>query len=96
MLGDDDIDDYGNANKDSNPPPLPPPVADRDARREYKELLSKSKAVFYYHLVRDLSTVNVCPLVGHRGSIGGNGNLPNPDERFRPCINVFDAGLAKT
>ncbi|KAL3774695.1 hypothetical protein ACHAW5_003767 [Stephanodiscus triporus] len=101
--GKEDDDDDDNANEDGDPPPPPPPDADRDARAEYEELLSKSEAVFYYHLVRDSSTGNICPLVGHRRSSGGgdddddewDGTAPSPvlEEKFRPRVDVFDAGL---
>ena len=95
MPGKEDDDNY----EDSDPPPPPPPPdADRDARGEYEELLSKSKAVFYYHLVRDLSTGNVCPLVGHRGSSGGGGddNDDGWDGTAPPPTPTRDSGHAST
>lgn len=70
MIGKDD-DDFRSPS-DSDP---------RDAKVEYLELLIKSEAVFYYHLVRELSTGNIEPLVGHnnsgrsRGGGGGGGDV---------------------
>ncbi|KAL3822578.1 hypothetical protein ACHAXA_007689 [Cyclostephanos tholiformis] len=71
-----------------------PPDADRDMKGKYEELLLKSEAVFYYHLVRELSTGNIVPLVSHYRSSGGNGSTsPDPNEKFRPCVDGLDAGL---
>jgi exonuclease-1 len=81
----------------------------RDAKVEYEDLLIKSEAVFYYHLVRELSTGNIEPLVGHNNSgrsrVGGGGGdvgeggggrtatRLDPDIRFRPCVGGFVDGL---
>ncbi len=78
---------------------------DRNAKVKYEELLSKSESVFYYHLVRELSTGRVVPLVAHNQStkrvdVGSDDdeNLEvdssELDDRFRPCITRFEEGMA--
>ena len=78
---------------------------DRNAKEKYEELLAKSESVFYYHLVRELSTGRVVPLVAHnqptkRVDVGNDDdeNLEvhstELDDRFRPCITRFEDGMA--
>ncbi|KAL7528368.1 hypothetical protein ACHAXR_002409, partial [Thalassiosira sp. AJA248-18] len=82
---DEDYDDF-----------LSQPDNDRDAKEKYEELLSKSEAVFYYHLAKELDTGKIMPLVAHKPSESGGeeGNALEVDESFRPCIERFEpAGL---
>jgi len=76
------------------------PDTDRHAKEKYEELLSKSESVFYYHLVRDLSTGKVLPLVTHNQPTqrddDGDGLVVDSSERdtsFRPCITRFEHGM---
>jgi 5'-3' exonuclease len=90
---DDDYDDF-----------LSLPDTDRNAKVKYEELLSKSESVFYYHLVRDLSTGKVVPLVKYNQPTRRGGDDDNDDgkvaadslevdERSRPCVARFNDGM---
>lgn len=74
------------------------PDNERDAKEKYEELLSKSEAVFYYHLAKELSTGKIVPLVAHNKSseidVDGNDTTSlEVGESFRPCIERFEGGL---
>ena len=70
------------------------PDTDRDAKGQYEELLSKSEAIFYYHLALELSTNKILPLVeNHRSSNNKEENNMALEESFRPCIERFEDGL---
>jgi len=75
---------------------LSPPDNDRDAKQKYEELLSKSQAIFYYHLVKDLSTGEIVPLTGHHSESNRNEGESDLEagESSRPCVDCFDQGLA--
>jgi 5'-3' exonuclease len=69
------------------------PSASEDQRREkYEELLSQSEAVFYYHLVKEVDTDEIVPLVAHKSEDDSNNNL-EVGEKFKPCLKRFEAGL---
>mmetsp|Transcript_26107 Transcript_26107/g.54479 ORF Transcript_26107/g.54479 Transcript_26107/m.54479 type:complete len:1090 (-) Transcript_26107:173-3442(-) len=78
---------------------LSPPDSDRDAKQKYEELLSKSQAVFYYHLAKEISSGEIVPLVAHNSSSksrnDGDGNRSlEADEGLRPCVDRFEEGLS--
>ena len=75
------------------------PDTDRDSKEKYEELLSKSEAVFYYHLTKEISSNKVLPLVGHKSSSAIDVDDEEEeeeldvDESFRPCLERFEGGL---
>lgn len=73
------------------------PDTDRNAKENYEELLSKSESVFYYHLVREMSTGKVLPLVTHNQPTQRDDDVDNDsserDAIFRPCITRFENGM---
>ena len=74
------------------------PDTESNAKEKYEELLSKSEAVFYYHLATEMSTGNILPLVPHNASVPsdeGEGGHESSEvgTSYRPCIERFDAGL---
>jgi len=74
------------------------PDTDRDSKERYEELLSKSEAVFYYHLTKEISSNKVLPLVGHKSSSAIDVDDDEEeeldiDEGFRPCLERFEGGL---
>ena len=74
------------------------PDTDRDSKEKYEELLSKSEAVFYYHLTKEISSNKVLPLVGHKSSNAidvddDEEEELDVDESFRPCLERFEGGL---
>ncbi|KAL7495422.1 hypothetical protein ACHAWT_003865, partial [Skeletonema menzelii] len=70
------------------------PSASDDQRKEkYEELLSQSEAVFYYHLVKEVDTDEIVPLVAHKSEVDSNKNSLEVGEKFKPCLKRFDSGL---
>ena len=93
----EDDDDFDNDNGEYNDSLSQPDTA-RNAKEKYEELLSKSEAVFYYHLVTETSTGNILPLVPHNVSVPsdeeeGGDESSEVGKSYRPCIGRFDAGL---
>jgi len=89
--------DEGNDNEENYDEFLSSPATARDAKDQYEELLSKSEAVFYYHLAKQLDTGNVGPLVPHKSNETEReekGSNLEVDENSRPCIGRFQPGLA--
>ncbi|KAL9179744.1 hypothetical protein ACHAXT_007714 [Thalassiosira profunda] len=72
---------------------LSQPDNDRDAKEKYEELLSKSEAVFYYHLAKDLESGEIVPLVAHNSSESRADGGSGVGERYRPCTDRFETGL---
>ncbi|KAL9183874.1 hypothetical protein ACHAXT_004730 [Thalassiosira profunda] len=72
---------------------LSQPDNDRDAKEKYEELLSKSEAVFYYHLAKDLESGEIVPLVAHNSSESRADGGSGVGERYRPCTDRFEKGL---
>ena len=68
----------------------------RDAKVEYEDLLIKSEAVFYYHLVREVSTGNIEPLVGlnNSGRSGGTSGRGGVGGLLLVWIPTLDSGRA--
>jgi len=89
--GDNEVDEYDDF--------LELPDTDRDSKEKYEELLSKSEAVFYYHLTKEISSNKVLPLVGHKSSNAIDVDDEEEeeeldvDESFRPCLERFEGGL---
>lgn len=71
---------------------LVPSASDGQRKEKYEELLSQSEAVFYYHLVKEVDTDEIVPLVAHKTEDDSNKNLVG--EKFKPCLKRFDSGLA--
>lgn len=63
-----------------------------EMKEKYLELLSKSEAVFYYHLVKELTGGCVVPLMPHK-PVGSTSNNNNPDDSS-PSIDNFDSDLS--
>ena len=83
--GGDDEDDF-----------LSQPDPSRDAKAKYEELLAKSQAVFYYHLVKD-DTGAIIPLLSSGDSTGNvsvdEAGSVEMGAKFKPCIDRFEEGL---
>ncbi|KAL7428590.1 hypothetical protein ACHAXM_001506 [Skeletonema potamos] len=68
-------------------------ASDDQRKEKYEELLSQSEAVFYYHLVKEVDTEEIVPLVAHKSEDDSNNNL-EVGEKFKPCLKRFESGLA--
>jgi hypothetical protein len=76
---DDDEDDFLSAWKSDS---------DVTEKEKYLELLSKSEAVFYYHLTKDLANNSIVPLVPHKAS-GSPSRGDESNRIFSPSLDVF-------
>mmetsp|Transcript_3769 Transcript_3769/g.7997 ORF Transcript_3769/g.7997 Transcript_3769/m.7997 type:complete len:989 (-) Transcript_3769:220-3186(-) len=63
-----------------------------DEKMKYEELLSKSEAVFYYHLVKSISNGKIIPLTPHKPTDSHKGEHGSPSE-YSPDIKLFDPKL---
>ncbi|KAL7470270.1 hypothetical protein ACHAXS_012703 [Conticribra weissflogii] len=63
-----------------------------DDKKKYEELLSKSEAVFYYHLVKSISNGEIMPLVSHKPIESHNDEQGAPSD-YSPDIKHFDPKL---
>ena len=82
----DGIDDVEVNDKSSSPS-----YSDSDVKKKYEELLSKSEALFYYHLVKELAGGTIASLVPHPSKESGN---PAMHGRFYPSIDRFNSDLS--
>jgi len=67
--------------------------SDDQRKEKYEELLSQSEAVFYYHLVKEVDTDEILPLVAHKSQDDSNNNSVEVGEKFKPCLKRFEPGL---
>lgn len=63
-----------------------------DENKKYEELLLKSEAVFYYHLVKSISNGKIIPLTPHKPTDSHKVEHSSPSE-YSPDINLFDPKL---
>eukprot|EP00804_Cyclotella_cryptica_P024107 CCRYP_007327-RA/>CCRYP_007327-RA protein AED:0.03 eAED:0.03 QI:217/1/1/1/1/1/3/46/952 len=62
-------------------------------KEKYLELLSKSEAIFYYHLVKEQTSGRIVPLVPHKLTSTGTDNPTAPGD-FSPSLDNFNSDLA--
>ena len=70
-----------------------PPCSDSEAKEKYEELLSKSEAIFYYHLVQTICDGKIVPLVSHKPTDLRSSDAKSLPSDFFPCTKRFDPGL---